>query len=164
MSDPLDSVIETRSLKAGGGESAPTTACVHLTMPLSAWLGDGKPGEMAGYCPVDAPTSRELAGLLAADAATRWCLTLTGPAAGDSVIRWTAGLLEQLLPLESGTCRHARQSAGYVPPPWLRHLVMVRQRRCTFPGCRRPALQCDLDHTVPFEQGGMTCECNLAPA
>jgi hypothetical protein len=155
----------------------PGAGSVHLTMPVSAWLGGGEPGEVTGYGPVDAPTSRELAGLLADDTATQWCLTLIGadgtavahacarrgPAAGEPVIHWTAGLLEQLLTLESGTCRHARLSAGYVPPPRLRHLVMVRQRRCSFPGCRRPARQCDLDHTVPYEQGGMTCECNLAP-
>jgi hypothetical protein len=40
---------------------------------------------------------------------------------------------------------------------------MIRQRRCSFPGCRRPAVRCDVDHTVPFDQGGATCECNLAP-
>jgi hypothetical protein len=79
------------------------------------------------------------------------------------VIRWAAGLLERLLVLESGTCSHAREAAGYVPPPRLRHLVTVRQQRCSFPGCRRPARRCDLDHTVPFEAGGLTCECNLAP-
>jgi hypothetical protein len=39
----------------------------------------------------------------------------------------------------------------------------VRQRTCSFPGCRRPARRCDLDHTVPYDQGGATCECNLAP-
>ena len=127
--------------------------------------------------PVDAVTSRELAGLLAADPATRWCATVTGPggravahgcarrgpAAGEPVITWAAGLRDRLLVLESGTCAHARESAGYVPPPRLRHLVTVRQRRCAFPGCRCPARHCDLDHTIAYDQGGITCECNLAP-
>jgi hypothetical protein len=145
-------------------------------MPVSAWLGGGEPGEVVGYGPVDAGTSRQLAELLAADPATRWCLTLTGPDgramahacarrgpdAAQPVVSWAAGLRERLLVLESGTCRHVRQSAGYVPPPRLRHLVMVRQRRCCFPGCRRPARQCDLDHTIPHDQDGRTCECNLA--
>jgi hypothetical protein len=27
----------------------------------------------------------------------------------------------------------------------------------------RPAARCDLDHTVPWDQGGPTCECDLAP-
>ena len=26
-----------------------------------------------------------------------------------------------------------------------------------------PAAVCDNDHTVPFDQGGRTCECNLGP-
>jgi hypothetical protein len=156
---------------------APPPGSVHLIMPLSAWESGGEPGEVAGHGPVDAETSRELAGLLARDPATRWCLTVTGPdgqavahacarrgpAAGEPVLRWAAGLRDRLLVLESGTCRHARETAGYVPPPRLRHLVMVRQRRCCFPGCRRPARQCDLDHTIAYDHGGRTCECNLAP-
>jgi HNH endonuclease len=42
-------------------------------------------------------------------------------------------------------------------------VIGVRQRTCSFPGCRRPAARCDQDHTVPYDQGGRTCECNLAP-
>ena len=37
------------------------------------------------------------------------------------------------------------------------------QRPCTAPGCRRPAARCDLDHTTAWDQGGITCECGLAP-
>ena len=155
----------------------PAAGSIHLTMPLSALAGGSSPGEVTGFGPVDAGTSRELAGLLAADPATRWCLTVTspagqaaahacarrGPAPAEPAIRWAAGLRDKLIVLESGACRHARQSAGYVPPPRLRHLVTIRQRRCAFPGCRRPARQCDLDHTIPHHHGGRTCECNLAP-
>ena len=165
---------------AGGAVSAgrpePAAGSIHLTMPLSALAGGGEPGEIPGYGPVDAGTSRDLAGLLADDPATRWCLTVTGPAGqpvahacarrgptpGQPVTGWAAGLRERLLVLESGSCRHARQAAGYTPPPRLRHLITIRQRRCAFPGCRRPARQCDLDHTTPYDHGGRTCECNLA--
>jgi hypothetical protein len=162
---------------AARGQSAPTAGSVHLTMPLSAWLGSGEPGEVPGYGPVDASTSRELADLLSRDPATMWCLTVTsadgralghacarrGPPAGEPVISWAAELRKRLQVLEVGTCGHAHRSGCYVPPRPLRHIVQIRQRRCSFPGCRRPARQCDLDHTVPFENGGMTCECNLAP-
>jgi hypothetical protein len=65
--------------------------------------------------------------------------------------------------LETSGCAHLRESAGYRPAPSLRHLIRIRQRTCAFPGCGRPARGCDLDHTVPYEQGGRTCECNLAP-
>jgi len=64
---------------------------------------------------------------------------------------------------EPAGCTHERHSAAYRPPPTLQHLIRVRQQTCAFPGCRRPASQCDLDHTVPFQCGGLTCECNLAP-
>ena len=150
---------------------------VHLTMPLSAWLGGGQPGEVAGHGPVDAPVSRELARLLSASAGTRWCLTVTGadgravghacarrgPAAGEPVLRWVAGLRARLGLLETGDCSHASESASYRPPARLRHLVCVRQRTCCYPGCRRPAARCDLDHTLAFDKGGRTCLCNLAP-
>jgi len=65
--------------------------------------------------------------------------------------------------LETGVCAHRRESAGHRPPGSLRHLIRVRQQSCAFPGCGRPARRCDLDHTVPYEAGGRTCECNLAP-
>jgi len=163
--------------RAAGVSAPPEAGSIHLTMPLSAWLGGGEPGELASHGPVDSQTSRELAEILARDPATRWCLTLTGPggaavghacarrgpAPAEPVISWAAGLRERLLVLGSGACQHARESTGYVPPPRLRHLVTVRQRRCSFPGCRRPTRQCDLDHTTPYDQGGRTCECNLAP-
>jgi hypothetical protein len=45
----------------------------------------------------------------------------------------------------------------------LQHLIRARSATCTAPGCRRPAARCDLDHTVPWDQGGITCECDLAP-
>ena len=150
---------------------------IHLTMPMSAWLGGDQPGEVAGHGPVDAATSRGLAAMLAERSATKWCLTVTGadgravghasaargPATDEPVIRWVAGLREKLQILESDTCGHGRQSAGYQPPALLRTIVMVRQRTCCFPSCRRSARRCDLDHTVAFDKGGRTCECNLAP-
>jgi hypothetical protein len=164
-------------LIAGGPGWPAVSGTVHLTMPMSAWLGGGQPGEVAGHGPVDADTSRELAAMLAASSGTRWCLTLIGsdgravghacarrgPAAGEPVLRWAAGLRARLGLLETGQCSHAVQSPGYRPPAALRHLVCVRQRTCCYPGCRRPAVRCDLDHTLAFDKGGRTCSCNLAP-
>jgi hypothetical protein len=65
--------------------------------------------------------------------------------------------------LAAGDCDHARQAPGYVPPKSLRHLIEVRDITCRFPGCRRPARHCDLDHTLAHARGGRTCECDLAP-
>ena len=77
------------------------------------------------------------------------------------VMDWLAGIAISML--ETGDCSHPRQSPAYRPPPSLRHLITIRQPCCSFPGCRRPAARCDEDHTVPYDQGGRTCECNLAP-
>jgi hypothetical protein len=77
------------------------------------------------------------------------------------VSEWLAGIT--VCRLETGDCHHLRESLSYRPPPALRHLITIRQPTCSFPGCRRPAVRCDEDHTLPYDQGGRTCECNLAP-
>jgi hypothetical protein len=59
-------------------------------------------------------------------------------------------------------CRHEDVAAGYRIPGRLRALVEARDQHCRYPICRRPAAQCDLDHTVPYDQGGLTCRCNLS--
>ena len=66
-------------------------------------------------------------------------------------------------PLATGDCSHPRESKGYRPSPSLRHLIQIRDITCTHPSCRRPATQGDIDHTIPYDQGGRTCECNLGP-
>ena len=59
-------------------------------------------------------------------------------------------------------CGHEDEAAGYRIPGRLRALVEARDQHCRYPICRRPAAQCDLDHTVPYDQGGLTCRCNLS--
>ena len=160
-----------RSAAAAGGS-------VNLTMPAAAWLGRcDAPGEIPGTGPADAGTCRDLAAALAASPATRWCLTIVdrhrravahgcardgpGPPASRDPAAWLATV--KISPIETGTCQHRRESAGYQPSDTLRHLLKTRSRRCGFPGCRRPAARCDDDHTIPYHQGGKTCECNLHP-
>jgi hypothetical protein len=171
--------LPARSPSSGVPSGLPRGGSIHLTMPLAALAGlSDAPGEISGYGPADAASCRDLASRIGADPATRWCLTLTGadgraaahacagrhePDAGQAVITWANGLLAKLHFLETGSCSHLRQSAGYAWPASLRHLLEVRQRTCAAPGCRRPAARCDIDHTVPFDQGGPTCECNGAP-
>jgi hypothetical protein len=76
-----------------------------------------------------------------------------------------AGWLRQitLTTLEAGTCTHRRETPAYHPTPTLRHLIKIRDRRCRYPGCRRPATRYDDDHTLAHHKGGRTCECNLYP-
>jgi hypothetical protein len=175
------SAADVSDAVAGAFRAGPQlTGSITLTMPMSAWLGwSAVPGEITGFGPADAGTCRDVA--RQAGPSARWSLILTD-AAGRAVaharapagspcpgtnwadaIRWAVGLRESLEILETGTCGHARQSRSYRPSTALCNLVKIRQRTCSFPGCRRPARRCDLDHTVPYDAGGATCECNLAP-
>jgi hypothetical protein len=62
---------------------------------------------------------------------------------------------------EAGGCSHDVATAAYRPTPSLRDLVAARDLTCRFPTCRQPAWRGDLDHTLPWEDGGRTCRCNL---
>ncbi|EUA22884.1 hypothetical protein I552_7375 [Mycobacterium xenopi 3993] len=44
--------------------------------------------------------------------------------------------------------------AGYAPSRGLADFVRCRDLTCRFPGCDRPALRCDIDHTIPYADGG----------
>jgi hypothetical protein len=76
---------------------------------------------------------------------------------------WLPVLTTPLIPIAKGTCDHTHAETGYHPSRKLQHLIRARSATCTAPGCTRPAAACDLDHTVPWDQGGLTCECGLAP-
>jgi hypothetical protein len=163
---------------------------VHLTMPLTAWLGASSvPGEVTGFGPVPADDARALASLVSAQPGSRLCLTFTdpagravahgcaragpggagGPRGGEPPVGTAAtvdggwALTVTIRPLASRECSHDRESAGYRVPPLLRHLLEIRQRTCSFPSCRRAALRCDIDHTLAYAKGGRTCECGCAP-
>jgi hypothetical protein len=160
---------------------------LNLTVPLTTLLGlANEPGNIAGFGPLDPSLTRELAALAANHPASRSCVTITdedGRAVGHGCARGSSPVLGQFItlgqsppsrpragpftvtiyPLAQGTCDHRHQEPGYQPSRRLRHLVEARTTTCCAPGCRRPAAQCDLDHTIPYDQGGRTCECDLAP-
>jgi Domain of unknown function (DUF222) len=153
----------------------------------------GTPGEAAGFGLLDADTLRDLLAATARGPRTRWCLTVLhpdgtaaahgcapgrhppprtsrpaatpgpGPPPGTSPPDWIARLRIQLTPIARGACGHHRAEPGYRPSRKLQHLVRARNTRCTAPGCGRRAASCDLDHTTAWDQGGLTCECDLAP-
>jgi Domain of unknown function (DUF222) len=49
----------------------------------------------------------------------------------------------------------------YVPSKALADFVRCRDLTCRWPGCDRPAHDCDLDHTIPYAMGGPTHASNL---
>jgi Domain of unknown function (DUF222) len=155
--------------------SPPLASRVNLTVSLDTGVGrSNAPGLVAGFGPVDGPLARDLLAAAAAHPASRFCLTVTaqdGQAIGHSCLpgpgAWqkltTQGLNLSITPLARGSCDHRQQEPGYQPSHKLQHLIQSRNRTCAAPGCQRPAARCDLDHTIPYDQGGRTCECDLAP-
>jgi hypothetical protein len=182
-SGAADTAAHAAGPDAGGpdaadpGDLGSLGGSVNLTMPVDSWLGrSDNPGQADRYGTLDADTCRDLAATLASHSATRWCITLvdrsgravahgcarSGPGPpGTDRAAWLATVT--ITQVETGTCAHRRESAGYRPSPSLRHIVKIRSPRCGFPGCRRRAERCDDDHTVPHHKGGKTCECNLYP-
>ena len=161
-------------------------ARVNLTVPLLTHSGlAAEPAMVAGFGPVDPALARELTTLAAAHPVSRFCVTVTGTdgrAIGHGCIpghppdhgrtpshspdlnpAGTSGFTVTVSPLAGEDCDHRHQEAAYQPSRKLRHLIWARTPTCCAPGCRRPAARCDLDHTVPYDQGGRTCECGLAP-
>jgi hypothetical protein len=54
--------------------------------------------------------------------------------------------------------------AARLPGAALRRWIHIRDRRCSFPGCRAPAHRADTDHSVEHARGGATTDTGLAPA
>jgi hypothetical protein len=110
---------------------------IRVTVPISVLLGDESvAATLEGYGAIAAEEARRIA----ADPQSTWRRLLTDPASGRV--------------LEFG-----RRS--YRPPAELADLVRARDGTCVMPTCGARAQYCDLDHTVPFEQGGATAPRNL---
>jgi hypothetical protein len=149
--------------------------------------------DVGGFGVTDTADARDLAAAAGRDPRTRWCVTVLtpdrtaaahgcvpgrhpppglhnltitpGPAPppGTSPHEWISQLGVQLTPVSRGSCTHEHAEPGYRPSRKLRHLIRARNDHCTAPGCGQPAVNCDLDHTLAWEHGGITCECDLAP-
>jgi len=168
----------------GPGGPAPTptpgagpslAALVTITIPLATYQGRSEtPGEAGGFGLLDGDDARDVAAAAARHPATRWCLTALNPDGTAAAHGCLSGRHPppgpaplapniRMVPVARGSCDHARAEAGYHPSRALQHLIRARSATCTAPGCRRPAASCDLDHTVAWDQGGLACECGLAP-
>jgi hypothetical protein len=109
------------------GGTSNVQAHLYVTAPITMLLGlDDQPGELAGYGPITAGLTREIAG----DAT--WYRLLTDPQSGAL--------------LDFGT-------TTYRPPAALRRFVKARDKTCRTPGCMQPAHRCDLDHTIAYPDG-----------
>jgi len=141
------------------GPSAPGPSVlgrITITVPVTL-LDEPPPATQAGL-----NASAELAATLRAIlAAAATAAREVGPADGDHGIGDHANSDNA----DGGPgvpCTHANAASGYRIPDRMRDLIEVRDQDCGFPICRRPASRCDLDHTVPYDQGGLTCPCNIS--
>lgn len=108
---------------------------VNLTIDLPTLLGlSENPGQLSGYGAIPATVARELA------ADGKWRKFITDPTTGN--------LLD-----------FGRES--YLPPQVLRDFLLARDKTCRFPGCRRSGVKGEIDHVIPWEEGGETSPKNL---
>ena len=131
----------TRALLLDGitpdGMGAGIRGTVMITVPVFALLGlDDEPATLEGYGPISPEAAREIAGH-----APSFTRLLTHPESG--------------VVLSLGKTQHKNTKAM---KKWLR----VRDETCRFPGCSRPAVTSDVDHTDPWAGGGRTDSDNLA--
>jgi Domain of unknown function (DUF222) len=115
-----------------------------LTLPPAGT----EPGKPDSPDPPGLPGHREPAG------------PATQPSLAQDMIR---RLRITLAPVTRDPCDHHAAEPGRLPSRRLRHLIRARNPRCTAPGCGRPAIRCEQDHTIAWEDDGITCECNLGP-
>lgn len=107
---------------------------VRVTIPLATLAGAGDdPALLDGIGPVDPDLVRHIAAT-----APGWDVVFTHACTG--------------LPVAVDR---------YRPSAHLKRFLRIRDERCRFPGCRRRAEHCDLDHTIDAAHGGTTSPCNL---
>jgi hypothetical protein len=126
------------SLVGAAGDTARGVVDIQVDLETLMNLADSA-GDLAGYGPVVADIARQVT---ERQRHSSWQFTVTDPDSGR--------------PIHTGTTRR-RPAAGQ------RRNVEARNRTCVFPGCRMPALDSDLDHRIPWSEGGATETCNLAP-
>ncbi len=108
---------------------------INITMDLPTALGlADNPAELAGYGPIPASVARHLS----SDA--KWRKFVTDPGTGNLL-------------------SFGRES--YIPPQPLVDFLTARDRTCRFPGCSQPARVSDIDHAIPWKEGGLTSPENL---
>lgn len=119
----------------GPGTLGAIRAQVQVIVPAVTLLAaDDGPADLVGRSPVDADTAR--------------CLAANAPS-------WTRVLTE---PVEGTVLAVDRYRT-----PWpQRRFLRARDQHCRFPGCRRAAIRCEIDHTIDAARGGPTALWNLA--
>lgn len=118
----------------GPGRERVTTE-LRVTIPASALAGASRlPAEIHGYGPTTIQAVHDLA-----DQNTFWRRIITDPKTGAV--------------LDVGRRRRHTNALG--------EHIRTRDKHCVFPGCTRPAEDCQIDHTDDHARGGPTTVSNL---
>lgn len=134
----VDGTAPSTALRSTHVTRTSRPATIVVTVPALTLLGVGsEPATLDGYGPIDLDTARRLAGQ-----ATSWVRVLSHPVTGAAL---------------------ALDRSTYRVPTALRRWLGVTSPTCVFPGCGRPARDCDLDHLTAWSEGGVTDDDNLAP-
>ena len=121
-------------------DKSPVGGGVHLTADIDTLTGkNDKSAEIAGYGPVLAGIARQIA---EDQYDTQWTWAGNDPATGQPV---------------AGGITRRRPTAGQA------RKVRSGHKTCVHPGCRMPAVDCDIDHRLPWAEHRMTCVGALAP-
>jgi hypothetical protein len=137
--DQLRADILVDYLNGIGGDSAQPRWSVDVSITMESLVGlSEEPGDLAGFGPVIADVARRIA----EDGNGKFRVIVFDEATGDPT--------HMVTPTRQPTAQQRRR-------------IQTRDRTCVFPGCRMPSRRCDIDHTVAVADGGITCDCNLAP-
>jgi hypothetical protein len=115
------------------GSSRPAAQAL-IAISAETIAGGEAPGDLAGYGPISAASARELA------TNAIWRKLILDPGTGTA--------------LDLGM-------SAYRPNEPLIRFVKARDWKCRFPGCQRPAEQCDCDHRIDHHDDGPTDRWNL---
>jgi hypothetical protein len=170
---PIDPDL-ARDLASAAAPSPRTTWCVTVTDDQGHAIGHGcarpEPKKRPRTTPPATPSSGP--DPPGGTPVPRFTFTATsdpGPPGGYGSWRLGTGVpgrpgfLITLDPIALDECDHRFRARGHNPGVKLRHLARIRHATCTAPTCRRPSVQTDFEHSIPFENGGATCLCNVGP-
>jgi hypothetical protein len=125
-------------LLTGRGRSGSPPAAVDIIVGMETLAGESEePGHIPGFGPVIAEVARKA---VARQTDCKWEFTVT----------------DQGRAVATGTISRRPTTA-------MKRWIRARHSTCVWPGCRMPARRSDLDHRIPWSQGGSTTLRNLAP-
>ncbi len=133
-------ILRQRSSRARKGKATADRGAVILNVDPATLAGlNEHSGELNGYGPVIADIARQVA-----------------EHQQDSEWRWSLIDPDTGRPIDGGITRRR-------PTVSQRRRAETLYPTCVHPGCRMPAIDCDIDHRIPYSERQVTCTGDLSP-